>query len=120
MRGVNSLARAFSLAGAKSLLATLDEVPYQSGLQLMEAFYQYLAQGIPKDKALYLAKRDYIAHAESGLDALPSRWANYVLIGTISPVFLDDVGPYNLTWIIIALICLGLFSIFLLTRISTD
>lgn len=86
--GINSLARAFSLAGCKSMIATLDDVHYQSGLSIMNLFYQYLHQGLPKDQALHQAKLTYLDEA-SVQEGLPTMWANYVLIGDYSPIHIE-------------------------------
>ncbi|MEM7373093.1 MAG: CHAT domain-containing protein [Bacteroidota bacterium] len=98
--GTNSLARAFGLAGCKSLIATLDDVHYQSGLSIMGRFYHYLAQGFPKDKALRQAKLDYLRQSES-IQGVPSMWANYILIGDYSQVSRHQAGwnPWTIAFI---------------------
>ncbi|MCB0856325.1 MAG: CHAT domain-containing protein, partial [Bacteroidetes bacterium] len=84
--GINSLARAFNLAGARSMIGTLDEVYANRGWKIMETFYANLSEEMPKDKALRQAKLDFLKNVESSSDMLPHTWANYVLIGDASAI----------------------------------
>jgi CHAT domain-containing protein len=73
--GVQSLARAFFLAGARSVVASLWKVRDQATEELMAAFYRDLAEGLPEDEALREAKLELSKKA-------PARdWASFVLIG---------------------------------------
>ncbi len=80
--GIASLARGFTYAGAKSLVPSLWAVNDGSTAQLMEAFYEYLAAGLPKDEALRQAKQDLL---KRGL-ADPNLWAGFVLMGDTAPI----------------------------------
>ncbi len=83
--GVMSLARAFLYAGCPSVVMTLWSVEDKAGSDLMISFYNYLSKGYSKDKALQLAKIDYI-HNSSASKSHPYYWAAYVPIGDQSPV----------------------------------
>lgn len=77
--GIISLARAFTYAGAKSIVTTLWAVDDSSTEHLMALFYQNLRLGLPKDEALWKAKRDFIlAHPNT---ANPFFWAGFLAIG---------------------------------------
>ncbi len=82
--GIISLARAFTYAGAKSIVTTLWTVDDRSTEQLMALFYQNLRLGLPKDQALWKAKRDFIrAHPNT---ASPFFWAGFMVIGDMRPM----------------------------------
>jgi len=74
--GVFGLRRAFTLAGARSLLVSLWPVPDDSTQALMTAFYQRLAKGVPKALALAEAKRR-VARTHPH----PRHWAGFILVG---------------------------------------
>ncbi len=80
--GVVSLARAFSYAGAKSVVTSLWSVNDNATLVLMDNFYQEIQNGKSKNKALAEAKRTYLKQnpAHKGH---PFFWASFVLVGAI-------------------------------------
>lgn len=104
--GMISLAHAFNYAGSESILTSLWKIDEQSSSQLIKLFYDNLADGMPKDKALRKAKLDYISSAE-GRTISPQYWAGLVLIGDASPIAISTSKPWML-WLI------GLLIIFLL------
>ena len=76
--GVQSLARAFFHAGARSVVATLWNVNDRWSERLMTSFYDGMARGRSRAEALTSAKRALLA-AEP--DLAPRSWAAFVLIG---------------------------------------
>jgi CHAT domain-containing protein len=63
--GVMGLQRAFHVAGARSVIASLWRVDDASTLELMEAFYRHLwADGLPQLEALRRAQLDVLEHPE--------------------------------------------------------
>lgn len=84
--GAMSLARAFSYAGANSVLTTLWSINDKETAHLMELFYGYIKAGEPKDKALWMAKRDFIEAHDSHKDVHPYYWAAYVALGDMKPI----------------------------------
>ncbi len=83
--GVMSLSRAFLYAGCPSMVMTLWSVEDKAGSELMISFYSYLSKGFSKDKAMQLAKIDYIKNSPAS-KTHPYYWAAYVPIGDQSPV----------------------------------
>lgn len=83
--GVMSLSRAFLYAGCKSVIMTLWAVEDKAGSELMISFYEYLSKGYSKDKAMQLAKIDYIKHSPAS-KSHPYYWAAYVPIGDQCPL----------------------------------
>lgn len=107
--GVMSLGRAFRYAGANSVLMSLWQADLGPGMQILESFYQYLAEGIDKSRALQQAKLDWLAEADA-IGAHPSKWANYILIGDGSPLASSNsMWPYVLG----SVLMLGLIGIFI-------
>lgn len=102
--GLMSLARAFSYAGARSLVTSLWNINDQSGQQLMTEFYKHLKDGLPKDEALRQAKLTYLANAPDNARAHPRYWAAFVPTGNMEP--LSGGGSWK--WGIAAMALLGL------------
>ncbi|MGQ0722023.1 MAG: CHAT domain-containing protein, partial [Candidatus Eiseniibacteriota bacterium] len=76
--GELSLARAFFVAGARSVVATWGDVEDRSTARLMSAFYRRLSAGDSKVDALRGAKLELLAAEGRGS---PWVWAPYVLLG---------------------------------------
>jgi CHAT domain-containing protein len=70
--GIASLERAFLLAGAKAVVASLWTADDIYTIALMKRFYQYLAAGSDKGSALRQAKLDLLQ--QFGDQALPVYW----------------------------------------------
>lgn len=51
--GIMSLARAFAYAGCLSIVMSHWLVDDRASAQLMDHFYRYLSEGLPKDEALH-------------------------------------------------------------------
>lgn len=109
--GMISLAHAFNYAGSESILTSLWKIDEQSSAQIIENFYDYLKQGIPKDEALQKAKLDYLTTAQ-GRTLAPQYWAGLVLIGDTSPIELQSSS--NLVfWLSIGTVFFILLIVFL-------
>jgi len=90
--GILGLVRAFQVAGARSVLASLWRVDDESAAELMGRFYAGLAAGLPRDEALRRAQLELLDGPirtvrngrEIELDASdPRHWAPFVLIGPV-------------------------------------
>jgi CHAT domain-containing protein len=77
-REVSSLAQAFAIAGAPTILASLWAVNDESTAELMEAFYRALLAGQTKAQALQTAQRVLLAREKYHH---PYHWAAFVLLG---------------------------------------
>ncbi|HWE60963.1 MAG TPA: CHAT domain-containing protein [Chloroflexota bacterium] len=84
---VMGLSRAFLYAGGSSLLLSLWKVDDHSTAQLMQVFYQALAQGHSKARALREAQCALIHQEAGGVDlSAPFFWAPFQLIGHAGPL----------------------------------
>jgi CHAT domain-containing protein len=77
--GIMNLARAFLIAGAKSVVASLWAVEDRSSATLMGFFYKHLAAGLQVREALRQAQLDFIN--DYGEKAQPFYWAGFEVIG---------------------------------------
>jgi CHAT domain-containing protein len=84
--GIASLERAFLLAGARSVIASLWTADDTYTIALMKRLYQHLVDGDDKGAALRAAKLDLLE--QFGDQALPIYWAGFTLVGDSStPIF---------------------------------
>lgn len=112
--GIVSLASGFSYAGAKSILTTLWSVNDAQTKDIMTRFYRNLADGLPKDEAIFQAKLDYLTESRND-KAHPFYWAAYIPLGDMTVV---QSGSFQklLLWSILLLALSGLIIIFVLYR----
>ena len=114
--GMISLAHAFNYAGSESILTSLWQIDEQSTAIILDHFYGYLEDGMPKDKALKRAKMNYLASAE-GRTMHPQYWAGLVLMGDTSPIKLaSEPNWWLLTTIGLALLFLAVYYYFIRKR----
>jgi CHAT domain-containing protein len=79
--GLVGLSRAFQIAGARTVAASLWSVSDRSTKELMTRFYRGLARGLRKDDALRDAQRALIAREAGPAFARPWHWAAFELFG---------------------------------------
>lgn len=94
--GIASLARAFSYAGASSLIASLWQVNDYTTPIIMNFLYHQLSKGISKDEALRMAKIKYIEES-TGFASHPAFWSSFIIIGNTSPIQLQKKG-HTMAW----------------------
>lgn len=90
--GIASIARSFSYAGAKSLVASHWSVDDKATSQLMHSFFDFINEGYTKDEALRAAKLDFIAQGKHK-DVHPFYWASFVPIGNMNKIYFQDGIP---------------------------
>lgn len=111
--GQLSLARSFVLAGARSVVRTAWEVNDDAGSEIITRFYYYLTKGKSKDKALQLAKIDYIMNSPPSMQD-PYYWAAYEIVGDNGEVVRRD---YRIvTFVTIFVVVSAIFAIFYFRR----
>ncbi|MCB0688243.1 MAG: CHAT domain-containing protein [Saprospiraceae bacterium] len=114
--GISSIARGFSYAGARSLVATRWSVNDKTTSQLVETFLNEIKQGRQKDLALRSAILNYIDRQNS-FYAHPFFWSSFMLMGDSEVLELDE----GLPWKRILLMALGIIIIlYLLKSISKN
>ncbi len=90
--GVASIARSFSYAGAKSLLATQWSVDDKATHDLMQLYFGKIKAGLPKDQAMRQAMLAYFdSHGKA--KAHPYYWASFVLIGNVQSLSFQSGVP---------------------------
>lgn len=87
--GIISLAYAFSYAGCNSLVYSLWSVDEKRTSELMRFFYEGLAEGLPKDRALHQAKLRMLEQSNE-LTANPLYWAGFVFSGDAAPFIIQQ------------------------------
>jgi len=111
-KGIQSMANAFTHAGASSTLMSLWKVPDTETTTIMTGFYKYLSEGMSKDEALQQSKLDYL---NSNMDyptlQHPYYWSGFVISG--NPTAISQQGS---PWIKILLIVGAIFLFLFLFR----
>jgi CHAT domain-containing protein len=85
--GIASLERAFLLAGARSVIASLWTTDDIYAIALMKRFYQHLMDGEDEGAALRQAKLDLLK--DFGEQAPPVYWAGFTLVGDTSRILFN-------------------------------
>ncbi len=93
--GAMSVARGFAFAGCPNIAMTLWPISDQATQVLMENFYIYLMQGIPKAEALRRAKLSFLDTGE-GLICVPYFWSGLILVGTPAPM--NSIQTLSTDW----------------------
>ena len=89
--GVLGLARAFQIAGARAVVASLWDVPDAATSRLMVAFHEGLKEGLAKDEALRRAQLDLAEGRADGRFRHPFFWAGFQLTGDARPLRVPDL-----------------------------
>lgn len=87
--GALSIARAFRYAGSPNIIMSQWQVHDIATEKIITSFFTYLKQGLPKDRALRLAKLDYL---QSGGNMHPYYWAPFILLGNEAPIASPSTG----------------------------
>jgi hypothetical protein len=96
-----SLARSFQYAGCPSLVVSLWPVDDLATSDLMTYYYSHLQKGLPKDRALQMAKLDFLENADPATSH-PFYWAGFILIGDTSPLHFKSGIEWRWWWTVTA------------------
>jgi CHAT domain-containing protein/tetratricopeptide (TPR) repeat protein len=114
--GMISLAHAFNYAGSESILTSLWKIDEHSSATIVTGFYGYLADGLPKDRALQKAKLDYLRTAH-GRTLTPGYWAGLILIGDTTPIDRLERASSNTVWYLAGfVVCIGIGVLIFIRR----
>ncbi|MEO6759218.1 MAG: CHAT domain-containing tetratricopeptide repeat protein, partial [Saprospiraceae bacterium] len=83
--GIIGMVRAFTFAGARSVVAPLWATNDQSNAGLMVSFYRNLQKGQPKDRALQQACLNLLDHTPT--ESHPFFWAGFRVFGQVNPLW---------------------------------
>jgi CHAT domain-containing protein len=83
--GIMSLGRAFKYAGCPSIAMSLWKVNDQATHKIIQRFCEELKNGVPKDKAMQLAKLSYL-EGNQDIIAHPYFWAPFIMLGNTQPL----------------------------------
>ena len=109
--GIVGIGKGFSYAGAKSMVTTLWRVSDNSTANFMPIFYKNLKAGLPKDEALWSAKKEFIKLNRNTNH--PFFWAGYVAYGNMNPIEFQH-NHQSIYFLFGVLLMAGLFIILLL------
>ena len=113
--GVRSIGHGFAYAGCPSLVMSLWNIDEKVSSEIIGRFYEHLADGMTKDRALRQAKLDHLANAQDEL-VLPYYWAGMVLVGDIEALDLARPWYTRSIWIIAGLLIIIAISWYFLRR----
>lgn len=74
--GSFGLQRAFRLAGVRSMIISLSEIPDRETVEFMTGFYRYWQQGMSKPEAFTKTQREMIGKYRND----PQKWAYFILV----------------------------------------
>lgn len=83
--GMISLSHAFTYSGSESLLTSLWKIDEKASNQITEIFLNHIKKGQSKNRALRLAKLQYLESAH-GRTLSPQYWGGLILIGNPDPI----------------------------------
>ena len=112
--GIMSLGRAFQFAGVESLLLSKWEVSDGIAPIIITEFYKNIDEGMPKDKALQLAKLAFLEQADNVTQS-PYYWGSFFILGDAKPIKLRTTT----NWLLIIGLIGALFSALAIYRIKS-
>ncbi|MCB0641887.1 MAG: CHAT domain-containing protein [Phaeodactylibacter sp.] len=101
----NNLAYGFRFAGIPAAVYSSWEADAQETGLLLQYFLNYLESGLPKDQALYEAKKRYL-QGVGPYRSMPYYWGGFQLSGDVRPIRLKVRQPFN-GWILGLLVLAG-------------
>lgn len=111
--GLMSLSRAFAYAGCPNIITSLWKAEDKTTAFIIQRLYYYLEKKETKDRALQLAKTDFLNNPEiSPSLKSPNYWAHLVLIGEYEP----NHQRSNWPWVAISIVAILLGYYYLRKR----
>lgn len=110
--GVSSIAKAFSMSGAKSVISSLWSVNDASTMELMKHFYRKIRNQESPSRALRAAKMLYLEGCEEYISH-PYYWAGFVHSGSDNVIKIKEQKSWNVLLLVpfvALLIILGLYQ----------
>jgi len=109
--GLISLARAFTFAGAKSIIATLWSINDQQTSFVATEFYRNLKLQKTKSQALQQAKLHYLSQSSNSNLAHPYYWSAMILMGDDKAITLPPrkIYPIAIIGVAVAILSLAAF-----------
>ncbi len=107
---IAGIADAFSYNGCRNILMSLWKVEDKVIKEITVGFYQYLAQGYPKEQALQKSKIDYITKADK-YKSNPFYWSGIILQGDQEALALAP-SFWSRNWWLVALILVVLVFLY--------
>lgn len=114
--GILSLGNAFQYAGAESLLLSRWEISDKTTPEIIKNFYQNLAQGMAKNKALQNAKIQFLEKSDT-FQSAPFYWGSFYLLGNVDAIPIQTSNTNSI--LIFLLLLVGLILIVLVKRVIT-
>ena len=109
--GMQSLGRAFSFAGVRSLLVSRWEVSDFTAPHLMRYFHEGLKKGMYKSEALRYAQTEYLKNHADNLTSSPFYWSSFYILGDDSPIYKSaKISPWMLIWLVVVLASTQFFT----------
>ncbi|PCE62981.1 CHAT domain-containing protein [Sediminicola luteus] len=103
--GMISLAHAFHYAGSESILTSQWQIDERSSARILESFYNRLKEGLTKDRALRMAKLEYLRTAQ-GRELHPQYWAGLILMGDTAPIDFYQSKTTIWPWVVIIFVAI--------------
>jgi hypothetical protein len=108
-----SLSRAFAYAGCPNIITSLWKAEDKTTAFIMQRLYYYLGKNETKDRALQLAKSDFLNNPDiSPALKTPNYWAHLILIGEYEP----NHQRSNWPWVAISIVTILLGYYYLRKR----
>jgi len=96
-----NFSKAFRYAGTKSTITTSWEIDDKTNALILENFFENIAKGLPKNKALWKAKKHYWHQAKQDEEFKPLYWAPYILMGNERAIKLTKNPRSQKYWLLV-------------------
>ncbi|NHN24268.1 CHAT domain-containing protein [Flavobacterium jejuense] len=109
--GIMSISRAFTFSGVSATIHSLWQTPDKQGYEIMQYFYEFLNEGLPKNEALQKAKIKFLSTVKAQELKHPYYWSGFVLNGNPDALVVKTNYFY---FILLGLVIIGILLVFFL------